>query len=623
MVCSGCWGFDNAAAAQQAVLKQVVASLLKQVDCFGIQGMPAEYAEALSKTSTYLESTFKFIGSQDPDAQLRRVSPILEAINARLVVVIEDTDRKGGTFDTASIEGLLNRFRDVPGISFVVTAGTESRMDFMRLCEHTEVLPPLGVGLVPRMLSRVWTACREMFPEDIDLVKRDDSLAGPGDTFVSAFSQMTRGAWERQMAKLITTPRKLKATIRRFRNAWMALHGEVDIDELLVASCLRVCAPSVFGFLIRRHEELRHHVGTDLKSQPDPTLEAIKKEWSGLADADLDLETAGRLLQSLYPASCVLFDKASYEEVQSRQQFRSVTRPVYRDRIFNESTSAEAISDQAVLQAIANAKKLDRGWAHIAMRLVESEGYLEVFEYFQPLLVIGDDLWKLTGEVLAVVQRKYGNKAGRDSPAIPNLCRMCFKHFGTWPDYLDRASELIKPCIPKNLELVTGASSYLFNETQNDARTKFAHGVMATLKEALTTKGYAELGEGLNELVPVTLHDLLTLDRVPGERKAGSWKEWAWLGPILLDGIANAPQKFVPQVSHAIGLSFAHPELPSNFIVNEAPLQDLFGPRAKELMSNLSKPFPINPELDQAKYQIDLSLVVPRAQRWLTKHESE
>jgi hypothetical protein len=361
-----CWGFNDAAAAQKLILGQMISEISKRIDCLAIRTLPQAYVKALASTSKHFEAFLSLFESGGPDDQIRRVSPILEAVNARLVIVIEDTDRNGSDFDIGCIEALLQRFRNTPGLSFVVTAGPDSKIDFTRLCEHLEVLPELDGATVLSFLDTVLKEALKAFPEDVDLVNRTKGLVDSATMKIFEYTSLARNTWEWQMTRLISTPRKLKATVRRFWNAWQKLHGEVDVFELLISSCLRTCTPAVFGFLARRHQDFR---GTEWTRGDgvgvNATLEGLKREWAQLGP-DIDLYPASRLLEALYPPCHVMFGKFEQVGVQSMQPFRSLERPIYRDRIFNEALSPKGGTDQPVLRAIVKAKQGESGRLELA-----------------------------------------------------------------------------------------------------------------------------------------------------------------------------------------------------------------------------------------------------------------
>lgn len=152
-----CWGFNDA-AAQEAVLGQIVKELSERVDCFAIEGMPSRFVKALSGTSHYLESFFHFVAPKDADAQLKQICPILWALGARLVVVVEDTERKGAQFDIAIIEGLLNRFREISDISFIITASPDAaREQPATRLEEMGVARPNSSGLRKKISTEIYS----------------------------------------------------------------------------------------------------------------------------------------------------------------------------------------------------------------------------------------------------------------------------------------------------------------------------------------------------------------------------------------------------------------------------------------------------------------------------------
>jgi hypothetical protein len=50
--------------------------------------------------------------------------------------------------------------------------------------------------------------------------------------------------------KLLKTPRSLKATLRRTVKTWDILHGEIDLNDLIILNVLRYGAPEALDFLM-------------------------------------------------------------------------------------------------------------------------------------------------------------------------------------------------------------------------------------------------------------------------------------------------------------------------------------------------------------------------------------
>ena len=498
------------------------------------------------------------------------------------------------------------------GVSFVIAAGPESKMDFLRLCEHTETLPELEGRVILQLLERARRHCIAMFPADIDLIERRHDL-GVASFFGDSKDLWLSSGWESQLTKLVCTPRKLKATIRRFRWGWQELHGEVDVDELLIASCLRVCAPGAFGFLLRRRAEFSR-LGKEADSEPNRTL---RNDWESLAGDGFDLGAAESLLEQLVPASRRLFRQDPGESLGRGQFFGSRLRTVYRDRISNERM-APGIRDQEVLRAVFKAKESEQGRGELAKRLFESEEFQDVFEYAQPGLLQGDDFCAVMVRFVSCVKERWGTAASRFTPGLSQMCLISKRAILSPEQQFKFAFDLVKSCIPGNLELATALYSYLCADMPQESLNSMGQEFMVSLKATILAGGWAAFSAGLDDLLPGTLNDLMdmTSGRPRQVPKVIAPKEWNWAAPVLLEGVDNEPSKFVPQISVAIGLSYKHNDLPSEFICNEPILQGIFGVHARELMFKLSKPIVPNPKLDQSKFSIDLSLVPIRAKKW-------
>jgi hypothetical protein len=77
------------------------------------------------------------------------------------------------------------------------------------------------------------------------------------------------------------------------------------------------------------------------------------------------------------------------------------------------------------------------------------------------------------------------------------------------------------------------------------------------------------------------------------------------------------PDELLPQVATALGFATASPELPAEYVGDDARIRYLFGEDARQAVEILINPFKVDPELNLAVFQLDFSLVAGRAQRWL------
>jgi len=450
---------------------------------------------------------------------------------------------------------------------------------------------------VLRILELVRQSNREQFSSDIDLVEDRTALNPKDRSKVELVTDLTGGLfWPWQVAKMVGTPRRLKAVIRRYSQAWERLHGEVDVDELLVATVLRVCSPGAFG--------------------------ALKEDWRLQTANDPDYELAGKLLQILAPATVILFSEKVHARISSVQSFADSERSTYRNRIFDEELLDGELQDQTVLHAIIRGKKDECGRRELAKSLEQSSAFLNVFLFFQPRVIEGNDLWRLARELYAQMRGNYGRKASNEcSDAFLPLTHLCEQRLRS-PDSIDEIFQEIALCIPNHLHLAADIHHYLFPDRPSELQSRMTEKIIAAIKEALSSGGPAILAQGLDDTYPALLHLVLTI----GEDQSGNlpivrdWRKWSWLGPILLSGLKQFRDIMAPQIACAIGLSLSHQQLQSDFTVNESLLNDLFGTQAKELMKEMAKPFPLLPEFKANRTGDDYSLVNPRAQRWLASN---
>ncbi len=136
-----CWGFEDSGAARQNVLVRVIAELSKHVDCLAISQLPESYRNLLAGGGGWWASFARFTGDSNPQAQLERLTPILEAMNTRLVLAIEELDRpQSNHFHPQDIEATLHCLKSVGGTSFILAGSKNAKyhIGFTKLCDYIE-----------------------------------------------------------------------------------------------------------------------------------------------------------------------------------------------------------------------------------------------------------------------------------------------------------------------------------------------------------------------------------------------------------------------------------------------------------------------------------------------------
>jgi hypothetical protein len=622
LLCSvSCWGFEDSSAAQESTLAQALEFLSEQADCFAIRGLPARYTAALSKTSTYLEAVLAVLGpNRDPVEQLRRFTPILAALKATLLIALEDADRNGSRFDIHHIEGLLHRFRGVPGISFIITANPASTVDFVRLCDHTVYVGNLPPDQSLRTISRVRYIARQLYPSDHDPVDRsgllEEEVLDP--SFQAWMAELP--PWPVALGRLLATPRLLKATARRFHTAWEHLHGEVDIDELLVLCCLRTCAPSAFAFVTKWIEPLRQSQRS--RSNPgdgnwDHIAKAMQGDWKSMEeDATYDTSSATILIQAILPASQNAFELKSYSKIKAVQTIKTAYPTDYWSRIFSENPVEIGVLDQTVFKAILKANESDDGADLLAKSIGSSDEFARIFEHFADLLQ-SSRLLPLNSRLYSYLRQSHGRSANRDNTGFVNLWRFTRKKVS--PD--DMVSWLlgeIRASIPTNIRLATDLFHYWAHEWGEAHRDRLRTAVVESVRAHFAGSNAQELVAGLDEAYPYTLSHLVAGSNEQPDVSLTNPEDWHWFALTLVAAARLSPVNIVPQLAVYLNKARSEPDAPIDFQFDEARVNGLFGEQQESLMQLLAAPIAV-PETLPHRLRRELELLRQRAAEWLTR----
>jgi KAP family P-loop domain len=310
-----CWGFEDTIAAQKSVLSSLVRRLNDEVDCLSIRGLPREYVSIVGKRLEWLYLLSPI--DETPLQQLQRLSPILNAIRRRIVVVVEDVDRAGQRFDIGSVFALLSQFREVDSLSFVLTISPHQSMDFAKLCEFSEIIPTPASSDVAAICQHVRDALVRKHA-DI-LVDKLDDLAG-ADRVGELTALIVPGTklWTSAVIELLRSPRFLKRALRRLSEAWDTLHGEVSIDALLMTCTLREAAPAAFSFLQAELSDILAATrsatyGSDEKPYLKALREDLRARWKRVvARKEFDRRSVETVILNLFVGTSFLSNVETY-----------------------------------------------------------------------------------------------------------------------------------------------------------------------------------------------------------------------------------------------------------------------------------------------------------------------
>jgi hypothetical protein len=612
-----CWGFSSQ-RAQEHILECTIEALSQHVDCAALRKLPAAYAEALSSTNHWLGIVTEiFGGDSTPLGQLQRLSPILRAVGAQLVVVIEDTDRNGADFDQKHIEAMLHNFRVVEGLSFILTAGEKSVIEFPKIAEHIEFLAPLRDEFVLTIMDRIRDYCRANW-DDIDPVitdgrpqNRPKSLlhdARAEDIAAAMFGRQA-DSWPRAVARLLDTPRLLKAFLNALLSRWKQIHGEVDIDELIMVLALRLAAPRVFSFLAVHIDEIRslNQESSSSRLSDDGrarrVITDLKEQWREAAEStDADRVTCEAIFQELLPSSGKITGYHNYSTGNRVQSLRSDRGREYWERLGTDSLETSAIRDQAVLTALSKASVDPTGIQNLANSIFSSDTFGEAVLFFDnaTLSTSQDCVAKVASAVLSILRQKFGPKEMRQEHAYEVALQWVLRR--SHPNQaMDWVTAEIILSVPRNLRL---ASELYFavvrdNPAGVDKQIEARRAMVNAARTSIPKMSASDVANCFDPGFGYTLRYLLILD---GKQYPPVFQtqpaDWNWIGRPLLDALRAAPCTLAPQIIHAFGEYGPSGEAYTWYKFDQNRLLGIFGENGKQILALLLADLDPSPDLD-------------------------
>ena len=345
------WTVPHAEDAPRLALSQIISALDELVDTVELRGLPQSYKRlAEAEPSGWLASALAGDSSADSLDALKRLLPILDAFGARVVLMVEDVERAGPEFDTRHLERFLWALRQLDGCTFVLAGDTDSGVDFSKLCDTIERVPIVGVDQVVRIF---WFAYQHWISANSDIDPHPDRTEGDKLEFRSSdlgdlLARLQQPGWETAQADLLSllrTPRALKHVIRRVDQAWSNLHGEAELDDIVIISALRYGAPDAFEFLLANIDRAREGPNP---LQPDTG--SVKGEWEKLLASLPSGKAVQRLVDLLGIAE---LSRGFQDDASLSPQGVRIEDPVdYFSRVVAERIGPEELRDQEVLRHI-------------------------------------------------------------------------------------------------------------------------------------------------------------------------------------------------------------------------------------------------------------------------------
>jgi len=548
------WAVPNPDDIPRLALRRMVAALEDHIDTLDLRTLPLTYQRivAAEPTGARLFRLLGFDGATDSLEAIGRLSPLLEVLDARLVLIVQDVERTGKRFDARHLDRFLWALREVKRASFILAVDPRNvQSDFSKLCDTIEAIPNLDVRQVAEILGVAYGYWTTEF-HDID-PHRDRPKGGAlgldkgsQEGLVAYLSTVGGDGRLAAMAALLGTPRSLKHVLRRVDHIWNQLHGEVELDDVIVLSVLRHSAAPAYDFLVRNIDAL-HHTPSDMM----PRTKTVKGDWDTCRKTLPTPTAVTNLVEALgikqlsqdHPPSGLL----------SPQGIHASEPTDYFRRILSEEIGGADLRDQTVLSDVERWQS-ERDGTLVTRLLAAVEGsarYALVWEHFsfrQPEA----ELMALTETVVARVLERDGAAADGEHPAIVSLWRACNTRLpkGQVTNWIQ---DLILSAVPTSLNLVNDLYYYWtgdYGVVVDAERPTIREAVVQAVRRTVRT------GRALTSILssghPYSVMRLITQTGVEtGVSAYAAWQDY--LPQVLIDGAKQDPEAVVPELANLAG----------------------------------------------------------------------
>ena len=447
------WTIPNAEDAPSNALKSIIHALDDYVDTTDLRGLPRSYKRlAAAEPSGRLARFFGGDWSKDSVQAIERLSPILEALDAQIVLMVEDLERTGEKFDNRHLERFLLRLKGLERASVVVAINpVHATFDFAKVCDTIERVPLICADDVARIVNLAYNSWRTKY----DHIDPHPDRAKGDKLELSRYVVPERGILLRQLAidtpvnalvSLLQTPRSLKHVLSTVDRVWRHLHGEAELDDIVIISAIRHGAPSAFGFLLANMDAAR--------LEPDelkPLTTRVGEEWENITSG-MAVGSAVKRLVGLWDIEQLAPD--NHGLTASLQGVEFDTAPVdYFSRILAEELAPGEIPDQTVVRDIKAWDEMrdDALINRLLKSTIDGDQYSAIWAHFSSTHSI-EDLKQLTVELMARLVPNEGPSLHDASTLLETLHSKCWKRIHP-TQYRSFINELLKETVPRNLSL--------------------------------------------------------------------------------------------------------------------------------------------------------------------------
>ena len=603
-----CWGFDSSASAIRTMLTDGIKKVAYYIDTFQVGSLPESYRQMfLAEGKWFKELSNLVFRYRDPIQQFHALSDLLEILGARLVFIVEDLDRNNSqTFDIQDVLAFLQRLKDIPNLSFILTGGLKSfsriKIDYAKLCDHIEYLKTISIEDSAAFICCLRNRCLNdtVFPH-IVLTPLDKN-------------EWEYNTWMRYIcpdeikppeaiATLLNTPRSLRHTLAHTYHSWQSLVGEVDWDHLFAINVLRCAAPEALSYVLRYWDRLTDEPSTeDYKKR---SMEALKnmlqQDWKEIiSEVDWDARAARALINFILPETSAWFGN---DRQSANTRLQGIHQERYWKRAINEVVNPNEVYDQTVAREfhewldapseemnLINNLCCNPDYGPVWERLANQHWDVAPMQWIAPTpqgTEHANQLLLLSQQVISLICKKHGSTAAGDSVGFSSVYILSKQCVPPTEDNRAWLEGRIKEAMSTSLSLVNVLFSW-WNESivRQEDRDDVRAYVLKTAKEMLTDS--QQLKKVVN---PKDAGVLQTLVFFPNGRDSATHTDiesWKWLGPILLDALRQRDNTIAISIYWLVASHAADANKVKKYQVDPTVWQGFFGNDTTEIIQLLN-----------------------------------
>jgi hypothetical protein len=448
------WGrADHTGGVQGVLLGSIINAISKVVETSSVQSIPSNYMTALRNVNA-TKFIFDLIDNNySPTEQLTKLNRLLKNNNFKVCVFIEDMDRNEDPRRAInSIAPLLNNFRDEHQISFIFTLGysSESSDIISRVTDYREDLLPIDIKTQLTSFVKAQHACAE----NVELFYELESGGGSNwllrnGQFIPSTGLVTVNTHNiiNVLDDVIETARDFSAIKREVESKWQWLRGEVNFDDLLIVTTLKITDPIAYDFIAVNIKQLQ-----DGGSETGKLLDDLWSKLTGIKNS----ESGKKLIKYIFPLWSSGSNNASYMRCQSfscKYSFKNYWE------VYLKSGSAQILdySDQKLFLDMKNFDLYkEMKIANFIDRMVGSEEFIKYIRVFWSCResFFGYNFWNRIFDAVQMksTQVKYLLSSRDSEPEHGEAYKQCQALMYIYSIFIDRENERSRKHISWALE---------------------------------------------------------------------------------------------------------------------------------------------------------------------------